>query len=125
MTSQLKGIGEQYLYEDYVKLLDGYHDKSLKYQPSKTDHEDPLYRMKFPHCMPPEASYMLIPPNKDKGGNTQEQPNARKFYSGWSNLTDFEIQKIAEAREICEDQLKIVIPEDFTDRDILKFCQDQ
>ena len=94
-VNYLKGLDEQYGYDEYVMLLQDYHDDGIeRLQPDMNDPQDALYRKKYVHNMPPLAAYLQIPPLKDRGGNTQENPDTRKIYTGWDNLTNFEIQKI-------------------------------
>ena len=42
------------------------------------------------------------------------------FY-GWNNLTDFEITKLIELKEYMTSNQIAEIPNDFDDRDVLKF----
>jgi len=90
-----------------VILLQNYHENIEKLQPDMNDPHDPLYRKKYVQNMPPLAAYHMIPPLKDRGGNTQENPDTRKIYTGWDNLTNFEIQKIQEVKDIMLNQYKV------------------
>lgn len=117
-----KGINDQFTFEEYLRELDDYHLNGPQ-KVSQTDHTDQAYFTKFAHCLPPLAAYKLVPPLKDRGGNTQELQNNRKVYSGWENLTNFEEKKILEVKTHIRDVLKFDLPSHVSDLDILMFAQ--
>ncbi len=62
-------IEEQYTYNEYKAGLELFYSNPITYA-NVADPSDPLYRTKYFHCMPPLEAYKLVPPHKDKGGNT-------------------------------------------------------
>jgi len=48
---------------------------------------------------------------------------ARFVFYGWNNLTEFEEQNIAKTKQFLIEKLNCQIPEEFNDREILKFAQ--
>lgn len=47
----------------------------------------------------------------------------RKVFFGWDNLTYFEKKQLKEVKDFITKTLNKTIPENYHERDILKFCQ--
>jgi hypothetical protein len=50
-----------------------------------------------------------------------ENKKNRVYFYGWNNLTEFEKKNIQDFKIYLTDVLKLKIPIDFSDRDLLKF----
>jgi len=74
--------------------------------PSLTDFTDPLYNKKYVHNMPPLEAYRFRPPSS-LFVNTKEKQTVRLYFYGWNNITDFEIQQIAEIKKNLIEVLKV------------------
>lgn len=91
-------------------------------QPSKTDHNDPLYSKKYAHTLPPPDAYRFRHPDSLLQ-NSKEKPTIRLFFYGWNNLSEFENQQIENIKKYLKETQKVDIPKDFDDRELLKFVQ--
>lgn len=107
---------DEYLYEM------NHREEVMKEQPSLTDVEDPLYCRKFAHNMPPLMAYRCRPVGWDRV-NKAGDDNTRKVYFGWNNITQYERDGIANVTAWLLKEKKVVVPEGFGDRNMLKFCQ--
>ena len=110
-----KAINDQYTIEEYEKEMELYRTGSIPFA-SQNDFKDPLYNAKFAYLLPPLDAYRLVSNEKDQGGNMKENPNKRKVFSGWDNITNFEIQKMAEVKQNLI-QKNVEIPDHFTKYD--------
>ena len=59
--------------------------------------EDQNYYRKHATSLPPEESHMIIPAKADLV-NTEKNKNARLFFYGWNNLSEFETKSLLEMR---------------------------
>ncbi len=74
-------------------LLDDHLQNGLKHVPSPSDPNDPAYSLKYVHNMPPLEAYKLHTAAMDVV-STETNTQARYFFYGWNNLTQFEIKAI-------------------------------
>ena len=70
--------------------------------------------------MPPLKAYRFKPPNWD-GVCVPTRKQGRDYFYGWDNLTDFERQGIADIVQWIKENKGMDMPEDFHEREILKF----
>ena len=91
-------------------------------RPSLTDHTDPYYFIKYPHNLTPIAAYKMRPPKQELVSNEKNLDGRLIFYR-WNNLTKFEIEQIKRFKEYLLKKKDFVIPDDFDERDVLKFIQ--
>ena len=103
---------------EYLKELTEYYD-GLVPMASLTDPNDPNWQKKYAHTLPPLACYRFVPPCKDLV-NHSTSDDVRRLHSGWENLTQFEVDQIKALKKHLVSK-KIEMPEDFDDREILKF----
>jgi hypothetical protein len=72
--------------------------------------------------MLPLAAYNYVPPKAKLASQSvsTEEPEQRVFFFGWNNLTEFETAQITTLKGLFKEN-KIEIPDDFSDRALLKF----
>lgn len=100
--------------------MEEYKKNGLKQVPSKTDPNDPAYNYKYVHNMPPLEAYKLHTPVMDIT-STETKTQARYFFYGWNNLTEFEKKALDDIKQYLKNNYKTEIPEGFSDRELLKF----
>lgn len=110
----------QFTLDEYRKEIEDYKKGDLK-MPSKTDFTDLLYTKKYAHTLIPLEAYRFRHPDSYRF-STKENMTGRLFFYGWNNLSQFEIDQIAAIKDYLE-TIKVVIPEHFHDRELLKFVQ--
>ena len=115
------GYLRQFTKTEYLQEIEDYYNGKIP-PVSTTDHTDPMWTKKFAHTLPPLEAYKLVPPRTELVCKSQAEEIRLHFY-GWDNLTEFEKRMIDEVKKHITEVLKIEIPANFDDRDILKFVQ--
>ena len=90
--------------------------------PLPLDPSDPVFYTVPPSVLPPRETYYYLNPDRNLTRvSSNKKAGERKVFYGWNNLTDFEITNIIELKEYMAKNHMAEIPNDFDDRDVLKF----
>jgi len=107
---------QKFNYEDY-KIS---RTKPISF-PDPDNRFDDGHYTKYSHNVPPPEAYFILP-RRWNDVCTEENPNARFVFYGWNNITEFEKRQMQLLRDECA-SLEYPIPDNFGERDVLKFAQ--